>query len=30
MAFIEFGSTVLSFATSHDLRELDRRLFEPN
>lgn len=30
MAFVEFGSTVLSFATSDDLRNLDRRLFEQN
>ena len=30
MAFIEFGNTVLSFATSDDLRDLDRRLFEQN
>jgi hypothetical protein len=30
MAFIEFGSTVLSFATSDDLQNLDTRLFEQN
>ena len=30
MAFIEFGNTVISFATSDDLRNLDRRLFEQN
>jgi hypothetical protein len=30
MAFVEFGSTVLAFATSDDLRSLDTRLFEQN
>jgi hypothetical protein len=30
MAFVEFGSTVLAFATSDDLRNLDVRLFEQN
>lgn len=30
MAFVEFGSTVLAFATSDDLRNLDTRLFEQN
>lgn len=30
MAFIEYGSTVLSFATSDDLDALDARLFEQN
>lgn len=30
MAFIEFGNQFVTFATSEDLRELDRRLFEQN
>ena len=30
MAFIEYGSEVLSFATSADVEALDARLFEQN
>jgi hypothetical protein len=30
MAFIEYGGTILSFATSDDLESLDARLFEQN